>query len=250
MSRRDLFRSIQAITFDVTNVLLTVRNSAAYQYARLAREHLAIPSIDQTVLQKNFIQAFRTLNQSHPGYGIHTNISSRQWWTMIVEHTFKDSHLSSEQSNRLGEIIYDQFARSDLWVKHPQADQVLKELQKRGKILGVISNFDERLESLLEQHQLRDYFQFILAPRNCGFYKPQKEIFIHAVKLTGVKSNENLCHVGDDIKLDYQAGHAAGCQVLLLTKNKQNFSKEHPEIDEWHLIENLDELLEIFSADS
>ena len=247
MSRRDLFRAIQAITFDVTNVLLTIRKSAAHQYARLAREHLDIRSVDEGLLRTNFIHAFRNLNQIHPGYGIHTNISSRQWWALIVEHTFKDAHLSSEQLNQLSRIIYDEFAKGDLWIKHPQADQVLKELQKRGRVLGVISNFDERLESILEQHQLRAYFQFILTPRNCGLYKPQAEIFTHAARLGHIESNGNLCHIGDDVKLDYQAGRTAHCQVLLLTKNKENFLKEHGDIDANHLIENLDELLEIFS---
>ena len=247
MSSKFFLKHIQVLTFDVHNVLLTVRNGAPYQYARLAREHLNLQSIDESLLRKNFIQAFRTLNQTHPGYGVNTNITSRQWWTFLIEHTFKDYHLSSDQLQNLSRIIFDEFAKGELWVKHPQAENVLKEL-KNEKILGVISNFDERLESLLEQHQLRDYFQFVLTPRTCGFYKPQKEIFMHAVKLAKVKSNENLCHIGDDIKLDYQAARSANCQTLLLTKDvqgKESLLKEYKEIDEKHVIYNLDELLTI-----
>ncbi|CAF1144186.1 unnamed protein product [Adineta steineri] len=248
MSAKNLLKHIKVLTFDVHNVLLTVKNGAPNQYARLARQHLGIQSIDESLLRSNFVQAFRTLNTTHPGYGVNTNISSRQWWTLLIEHTFKECHLSSEKIEKLSQIIYDEFAKGELWIKHPEADEVLKELKTK-KILGVISNFDERLESLLEQHNLRQYFQFILTPRNCGLYKPQKEIFHHAVNLAQVKSNNNLCHIGDDIKLDYQAARAANCHVLLLTKDeksKQTLLNEHQNIEKNNVISNLKELLNLF----
>jgi REG-2-like HAD superfamily hydrolase len=232
MSSKGFLKHIQVITFDVHNVLLTVRNGAPNQYARLARQYLNIQSIDESLLRANFIQAFRTLNKTHPGYGVHTNISSRQWWTFLVEYTFKEHQISSEKLEKLSTIIYDEFAKGELWIKHPEADEVLKELKKK-KILAVISNFDERLELLLEQHGLRQYFQFILTPRNCGLYKP----------------NNNLCHIGDDVKLDYQAAKSANCHVLLLSKDeasKQTLLNEHKDINENQIILNLKELLNLF----
>jgi REG-2-like HAD superfamily hydrolase len=248
MSSKFFLKHIQVITFDVHNVLLTVRNGAPSHYARLAREHLGIQSIDESLLRTNFVQAFRTLNQTHPGYGVNTNISSRQWWTLLIEYVFKEYNLTSEQLEKISKIIYDEFAKGDLWVKHPEADEVLKELKKK-KILGVISNFDERLESLLEQHQLRQYFQFILTPRTCGLYKPQKEIFFHAANLGTVDLNDKLCHVGDDVKLDYQAAQAANCQALLITKDeqsKQTLLNEYKNIERNHVIFSLKELLNLF----
>jgi len=239
MSSKILLKNIQLLTFDVHNVLLTVRKGAPYQYARLAKECFKISSVDETKLQTNFIQAFRQFNHIHPGYGVNTNITSRQWWNLVVEYAFKDAQLTSEQSQKLGRIIYDEFARGDLWVKNPQADRVLNYLKPK-KLLGVISNFDERLESLLEQHQLRDYFQFILTPRTCGFYKPQKEIFDHAAKQGNIRTNEYLCHIGDDLKLDYLAARNANCQALLLNKNNEN------SVDKSHVIKQLDDLLNLF----
>ncbi|CAF0998189.1 unnamed protein product [Rotaria sordida] len=248
MSSKFFLKHIQLITFDVHNVLLTVQNGAPYQYARLARQHLNIESFDESLLRTNFIQAFRTLNKIHPGYGVHTNISSRQWWTLIIEYTFKDYRLSSIQIEKLSKIIYDEFAQGYMWIKNLQADYILKKLKQK-KILGIISNFDERLESLLEQHNLRQYFQFILTPRNCGLYKPQKEIFSYAANLANIQSNNNLCHIGDDIKLDYHAAQAANCHVLLLSKDEKSKNillNEHKDIDKNHVILNLDELLNLF----
>jgi REG-2-like HAD superfamily hydrolase len=246
MSSKSFLKQIQLITFDVHNVLLTIRNGAPYHYARLAREHLGVQSLDESVLRSNFAHVFQTLNQLHPGYGVHTGITSRQWWTFLIEYTFKDYNISADQLERLSKIIYDEFSGGKLWIKHPQADQVLKELQTK-KLLGVISNFDERLERILEEQQLRQYFQFILTPRNCGLYKPQKEIFTHAANLANIESNHNLCHVGDDVKLDYQAAKTANCQALLLTKNeesKQSLLNKHKDIDENDVILNLSELVD------
>ncbi|CAF3418414.1 unnamed protein product [Rotaria sp. Silwood1] len=248
MSSKFFLKNIQLITFDVHNVLLTIRNGAPYQYARLARQHLNLQSIDESLLRSNFIQAFRTINITHPGYGVNTNISSRQWWTLIIEYTFKDYQLSLIQLEKLSKIIYDEFAKGDMWIKHSQADYILEKLKKK-KILGVISNFDERLESLLEQHNLRQYFQFILTPRNCGLYKPQTEIFSYAANLANIQSNNNLCHIGDDVKLDYRAAKAANCHVLLLSKNEESkkiLLDEHQDIDRNDIILNLDELLNLF----
>jgi REG-2-like HAD superfamily hydrolase len=246
MSSKFFLKQISVITFDVHNVLLTIRNGAVYHYARLAREHFSIQSLNESLLQSNFIQGFQTLNQSHPGYGIHTNITSRQWWRFLIEHTFKDYNIPTDQIEKLSRIIYDEFATGKLWIKHPQAEEILKELQMKNILVGVISNFDERLERILEDQQLRQYFQFILTPRNCGLYKPQKEIFIHAANLAKIKSNHNLCHVGDDVKLDYQAAKAAGCQALLFTKNeqsKQSLLSKHKDIDRNDVILNLNELV-------
>ncbi len=242
-SSKFLLNKISVITFDIHNVLLTIRNGAIYQYMRLACEHLgSVQSFDESLLQSNFSHAFKTFNQSHPGYGIHKNITSRQWWGMLVKYTFKDYNIQADQ---LTDVIYDEFSTGKLWVKHPQADEVLKELQKE-KILGIISNFDERLDRILEDQQLRQYFQFILTPRNCGLYKPQKEIFQRAVKLANITSNDNLCHIGDDVKLDYQAAKATGCQALLLTKNeetKKRLLNQHKDIDRNDIILNLTDLL-------
>ena len=239
-------KNIQLLTFDVHNVLLTIRNGAASQYARLARQHIKRPSIDEALLRPRLIKAFQTLNRTYPGYGIHHEISSRQWWTLLIDQTFADYRLTSDELQRLGTIIYDEFAKGELWIKHPQADHVLNELSKR-YVLGAISNFDERLESLLEQHQLRSYFRFVLTPRTCGFYKPQKEIFIHAMQQMNLKSNEAMCHIGDDIQLDYNAAKAAGCRALLLVKDessKQKLIDEHATIPSTDVLLDLTELLD------
>ena len=237
-------KNVRLLTFDVHNVLLTVRNGAVNQYARLAREHINLHSTDETLLRSRFIQAFRGLNQSHPGYGVTRSISSRQWWTMIVEQTFQDYHLSSNDLQTLGTVIYDEFAKGELWVKHPEADEVLKALHRK-KMLGVISNFDERLESLLEQHQLRSYFQFVLTPRTCGMYKPQREIFTHAGQLAKIAAKDELCHIGDDVKLDYRAAISNQNRCLLL--GKETLLREHPDIPRDHLITRLTALLPLFA---
>lgn len=237
------------MTFDVHKVLLTVQNGSIYHYVRLARQYLDIQSVNISALKTNFFYSFRMLNEKHPGYGIHTNISSREWWKLLIEDTFKDYKISPTNLDKLSTIIYDEFAKGELWVKHSQADEVLKELRKT-KSLGVISNFDERLESLLEQHGLRQYFQFVLTPRNCGLYKPQTEIFSYAAKLANIESHNNLCHIGDDVTLDYRAAQKANCQPVLLCndeESRQQLLNEHKDIDENRVILHLNEILKLIA---
>jgi REG-2-like HAD superfamily hydrolase len=246
MPLRFSLKNIRLFTFDVHNVLLTVRDGAVNQYARLARQHLNIESIDKVRLESNMIRAFQTLNQTHPGYGVHNAISSKQWWSMLVKQAFQNECISSNQMQLLAAIIYDEFAKGDMWIQHSQAQHVLKILQKKA-CLGIISNFDERLESLLEQHDLRSYFKFVLTPRTCGMYKPQEKIFSHAGHLAHVDDMYNVCHIGDDVRLDYRAALASHCQAVLLTKNeeaKQRLIHEHPDIAPEHVITQFDDFLQ------
>jgi HAD superfamily hydrolase (TIGR01549 family) len=65
--------------------------------------------------------------------------------------------------------------------KFPDCDHVLKSLKSLDYKIGVISNFDDRLEKILNNLDLLKYFSFVLVPNNCnGLSKPNKDIFLKA----------------------------------------------------------------------
>jgi len=83
--------------------------------------------------------------------------------------------------------------------------------------LGVISNFDERLESILRNTELEHLFDFVVVSRKVGMAKPQPQIFEHALKKTGVSPQE-LLHIGDSFKRDYKGATDAGMRAVLLNR--------------------------------
>lgn len=78
--------------------------------------------------------------------------------------------------------------------------------------LGIISNFDSRLDVLLRNMKLYHYFDFVLSSYQVGFEKPDKEIFRSAMKfseLEGLKPEECL-HIGNTPVTDYFGAKNAG----------------------------------------
>ncbi|CAF0856309.1 unnamed protein product [Didymodactylos carnosus] len=239
-------KNVHLITFDVHNVLLKVKNGAPYHYCKIAKEQLNI-NADESIVKQRFVQAFRQYNNEYPGYGIRHNISSRQWWSLIFKQSFQDYNLSHDIETKLSRLLYDKFAEPHFWLKDPSADDVLNKLKTTYR-LGIISNFDERLIPLLQSFNLYNQFSFVLSPLTCGYYKPEKDIFNLAALKGECKTNEQMCHVGDDYELDYLAAKNANCKTIILTKNEQ----EKNELIKLHQIENspiitsLNDLLPIF----
>ena len=81
---------------------------------------------------------------------------------------------------------------------------------------GVISNFDERLESILISLGLRHYFDFIISSIEFHCQKPDKQIFNIALSKSKVNDSKQAIHIGDNINLDYLAAKNAGWNALIV----------------------------------
>jgi putative hydrolase of the HAD superfamily len=76
----------------------------------------------------------------------------------------------------------------------------LQQLSRAGIIVGVISDFDERLEGILEGLEIASHFRFIVQSFVEGYSKPSKELWKAA--LTRAGGTDQGWHVGDDPKKD------------------------------------------------
>jgi putative hydrolase of the HAD superfamily len=99
-------------------------------------------------------------------------------------------------------------------------------LNQKSIIIGIISNFDERLFNILKNLNLDKHFNFIVIPSMCnGYAKPSKQIFDQAFHLSNsirpnLKINrDEILHVGDDVHLDYEAARNSNFKSLLFNPN-------------------------------
>jgi FMN phosphatase YigB (HAD superfamily) len=97
----------------------------------------------------------------------------------------------------------------------PDAPAALARLAERGIALGVISNWDDTLEAILERKGLRSFFRVCVASTALHRAKPDREIFEHALALMGVAADE-AWHVGDDATADALGALRAGMGAMLL----------------------------------
>ena len=84
-------------------------------------------------------------------------------------------------------------------------------------MLGVISNWDSRLHTILESTGLAEHFDFILASAEVGSTKPDGKIFAEALKRSGVMP-EDACHIGDDPRTDVHGAGTAGMDAILIDR--------------------------------
>ena len=140
----------------------------------------------------------------------------REWWRALVWDVF----------SKVGEIknfdaffneLYDRFARSEAWRLFPDALPLLKSLKKRGKIVGVISNWDSRLFGICEGLGLTPHVDFILASAAVGVTKPHPDIFKEALKRAGVSPHEAV-HVGDSLKDDVWGAQQLGIHAIFIDR--------------------------------
>jgi len=98
------------------------------------------------------------------------------------------------------------------------ARRVLPVLKDDGYILAVISNRDKPFHEVLESHGLGEFFQFSLAGGEVNAFKPEPEIFVHALKRANLGAQEAV-YVGDNYYADVIGSRRAGLHPVLYDPN-------------------------------
>ncbi|XP_029676565.1 rhythmically expressed gene 2 protein-like [Formica exsecta] len=215
------------VTFDVTGTLLMTKLEE--HYVEIGSQHGLF--IEPKKLARSFKSNFTQLSKEHPIYGKHTGLGWENWWRTIVHNVFRDQHasVSKDELNRVADSLISCYGTSRCWHKYPGTIDLLDFLRRRNVILGVISNFDERLESILKDTQIHQYFTFVLTSYNLGVEKPSLPIFEEALRLVKYLREEEISpqeatHIGDRLDNDYFGAKNAGWNALLI--------KHEDEIDE------------------
>lgn len=103
---------------------------------------------------------------------------------------------------------------------------------------GVVSNFDRRLEAILQGCGLRTHFSFLLTSEEAAVAKPDPDIFAQALKKAGVPA-KHTAHVGDHYINDYLTSRSLGIRGYLLDRHGL---QKHLDVPPEHRLQSLDEL--------
>ncbi|XP_065504849.1 haloacid dehalogenase-like hydrolase domain-containing protein 3 [Caloenas nicobarica] len=229
---------LRLLTWDVKDTLLRLRRPVGESYAAEARAHglqLRPPALSQA-----FREAYGAQSRRFPNYGQDQGLSSQQWWLDVVGQTFRLAGVQDDSIVTLmAENLYRDYCSAQNWEVLPGASETLSRCRQRGFHMGVVSNFDNRLEKILSQCDLRHHFEFVLTSEAAGFAKPDRRIFEEALRLGGVPPGQ-AAHVGDDYTRDYRAARAVGMHGFLLRAAGQG---EEPAVPREHVLPTLGHLL-------
>lgn len=205
-------QQIQAVTFDVGGTLIEPWPSVGHIYAEVAARFGV--RAEPELLNRQFVAAWRMKR----GFDY-----SRAAWLDLVERSF--AGIVEPLPEGYFAAVYQRFAEPDAWRVFEDVLPTLESLVQRGVRLAVISNWDERLEPLLERLDLRRHFEVVTISCHAGFTKPSPEIFRLTLEQLAL-APEAVLHIGDRGTEDVSGALAAGLHARLIHRSEPSASGE------------------------
>ncbi len=221
---RDLCGSVstadpQGIFFDAMGTLFGLRRSVGDCYAEVAQQFGV--RVDGEALTQAFFLAFRAAPPLAFGESDPERLSSLefQWWRSLAITCFQQVEILGdfEDFDTYFTALYGYFMEPEPWFVYDDVLPMLDYWQSRGVKLGVISNFDSRLLTILEALQLRDYFPEVVISSCCPVAKPHASIFHQALRLYQLQPAQ-AWHIGDSQREDYEGAIAAGLTAFWIER--------------------------------
>lgn len=210
---------IKAIFFDAVGTLFYLTKTVGDHYAYVGGE--VGLDLDAQELDRAFHTAWKEMPRRAAIDGPREN-DDKGWWHELVDLVLDQvaPSLSEFDRDNFFEVAYEHFAEAGVWKPYSEVLGVLEQLQPRFQ-LGVISNFDGRLRFILEHLGISKCFRYLFVSSELGADKPDPEIYRRALKFIDLKPDEVL-HVGDDPKRDWEAASAAGLPIFRLDRRRNS----------------------------
>ncbi len=199
---------IRAVFFDAVGTLIHPAVPAPRKYAEVAARYGCQMPADE--IRGRFLEAFRE-GERHDRVANWATSEEREIerWRRIVAGTISDDEDCFRE-------LYDHYALPEAWAVDADAAPVFAGLSARGLVIGLASNYDSRLESVVEGHaELRGLRPNIVISSRVGHRKPGGAFFEAVKSLVGFSADE-IAFVGDDVENDYEGARAARMTAILL----------------------------------
>lgn len=219
--------AIRAVFFDAGETLVYPHPSFAELFAEVVREegHPIDPAVVLEKVTAFFSQRFtEALKGEEHRLWSTSEERSRVFW-MRMYRAFLEEIGIDDADGSLTDALYARFTDLGTYRLHPDVTPVLDRLRSTGLLLGVVSNFEDWLERLLETLGVAGYFPVRVISGVEGVEKPDPRIFRIAFDRAGVEPTESV-YVGDHPYFDVQAAAEVGMLPVLIDRRGR-----YPEAD-------------------
>uniref|UniRef100_A0A060SY82 ARAD1A10340p n=1 Tax=Blastobotrys adeninivorans TaxID=409370 RepID=A0A060SY82_BLAAD len=214
------------ITFDAYGTLLTPKGSVSQQYVKYMSRHGVHAEAPQ--IETNFKAAFKAVLNEYPNYGKSVGMTIDEWWIRVVRGTFQGV---PNVTNEALTGLYRHFNTCDPYFIFPDCEYALEAIGSRGYNIGILSNSDPRMRSILDSFGLtprlrsRDRDFFFLSYET-GFEKPSADAFRNVQRAMldhNPEDTQGCWHVGDDVETDFKGCLDAGWNAILVDREGEAF---------------------------
>jgi putative hydrolase of the HAD superfamily len=214
-------RARGVVFFDLVGTLIEGRSGIGHQYAELART-LGVDA-DDGLVERAFRRAMeRAPAMAFPSAGpIEVPGLERAWWRRLVETVVVDARLADRLTGATFDAyfdrLYDHFTTAAAWRVYDDVPAALRRCRERGLAVGLITNYDSRVNAVLGALGLSALLDSVTIPAHVGSAKPAPAIFTHALALHQLEPSAAV-YVGDSLEDDYHGALGAGMRALLLDR--------------------------------
>lgn len=143
---------------------------------------------------------------------------SRRFWHDVYHIFFRE--LGIPDTDALIATVYGEFTDTANYALFEDVVPTLEVLRSHGLTLGVISNFEEWLERLLDQLGVSGYFPVRVISGVEGLEKPDPRIFRLALERAGAQAGRSV-YVGDNPEFDVEPAAAVGMFPVLIDRRER-----------------------------
>ena len=195
-----------ALFLDAGDTLIFLSGSAVSEVLAVHGETLSAEAIQGALhVAKRHYQEHLVRGSSH-----------EDGWSVLVRRLVIEAGLSTERAAALLPALREAHMAFNFWRRVP--DDLPAALQRAldaGVRLGIISNSEGKLESVLERVGIRDYFEHVIDSGVVGVEKPDRAIFDLALEHFGVDPADSV-YAGDIPEVDVYGATAVGMHGALI----------------------------------
>lgn len=207
-----------AVFFDVGNTLLYAYPSVGHVCAEILRDSGRIHSLAEIdellpLVDEYYEDRYRTDDTFWT-----SDERAADVWTGMYTILCRRLGIPDEEASALARRVYDAFGDPSRWRAYPDVEPAFRRLRARGIRVGIISNWDTRLQGVLEGLGLGELIDTVVSSAVVGLHKPDPRIFELACARLEV-APERSAHVGDHYYADVLGARTAGLAPVLIDRH-------------------------------
>ena len=210
---------VRAVFFDAGETLVYPHPSFAELFAEVLWEegHRVDPEELQELVHASS-DRFNELMRSEKALNWSTSPErSRALWDLAYRMFLGEANIPKAEHPRLVDALYRRFRTIASYRLYPDVLPTLERLRKAAVTIGLISNFEDWLEQLLDTLDVSPFLDVSVISGIEGVEKPDTKIFDIALERAGVEA-ESSVYVGDNPIFDAEPAQRAGMVPVLIDR--------------------------------
>jgi len=214
-------KKIKTVSLDVGNTLLKSKPDVEEIYFRVLGEHGCTKEKSEVgeILFASLEEYERKIFKEELDLATNDE-EEEEWWRRVDAKIAERCEIKGEVQEVCRQL-WEEFKKEESWQTFPEVISVLTRLREEGYRLGVTSNWNSNLPSILKAHGIAPLLDFQVVSTEVGFKKPSLEIYKRTIEMAECDSWE-IVHVGDHLDTDYQGALRAEMKAILLDRGKKS----------------------------